>query len=50
MKLSAVVATESFGDPPVKKMAKRKSFQAEVNCQMSTTTKAGIDRGKIIDR
>ena len=29
IKLSAVVATASFGDPPVKKIAKRKSFQAD---------------------
>ena len=39
MKLSAVVATDNFGEPPVKKIAKRKSFQADVNCQIRTTTK-----------
>ena len=50
MKLSAVVATDNFGEPPVKKIAKRKSFQADVNCQIRTTTKPGIDSGKIIER
>jgi hypothetical protein len=49
MKLSAVVATESFGDPPVKKIAKRKSFHADVNCQMSTTTNAGSESGRIME-
>ena len=46
MKFSAVVATDNFGDPPVKKIAKRKSFHADVNCQMRTTTKPGIESGK----
>lgn len=50
MKLSAVVATDSLGDPPVKKIANKKSFHAEVNCQINTTTNAGIDSGRIIDR
>ena len=46
MKFSAVVATDSFGEPPVKKIAKRKSFQAEVNCQINTTTNPGMESGK----
>ena len=50
MKLSAVVATDNLGDPPVKKIAKRKSFQAEVNCHIKTTTNAGTESGKMIER
>ena len=50
MKLSAVVATDNFGEPPVKKIANKKSFQADVNCQINTTTKPGIDSGKMIER
>jgi hypothetical protein len=43
-----VVTTESLGLPPVKKAAKRKSFQAEVNCQIRTTMKAGQESGRMI--
>ena len=32
----------------VRNSAKRKSFQALVNCQMSVTTKPGMDTGRTI--
>jgi hypothetical protein len=47
---NAVVATDNFGDPPVRNIAKRKSFHADVNCQIITTTNAGIESGRIIER
>ena len=34
----------------IRKTAKRKSFQIEVNCQIAATTKAGADRGRITER
>jgi hypothetical protein len=33
-----------------KNTAKRKSFHAEVNCQMRTTTKLGIEIGRTTDQ
>jgi hypothetical protein len=47
---NAVVATDNLGDPPVRNIAKRKSFHADVNCQIITTTNAGIESGRIIER
>src|SRR5919199_2878887 len=47
--LSATVTGQLVGSVTMK-TAKRKSFQIDVNCQISATTNAGTDNGKMTDQ
>ena len=48
--LFSATVTGHFAGSVIRKTAKRKSFQIDVNCQIAATTNAGAESGRITDQ